>query len=384
MTDIHNTPATPLASVSYRGKTYPVSIDFVVDDLFWSGVDLRQCSQSKDRLALIEAFARANDWRLRKRAAESDGLTPACAAKLSRDAAFEVRLALSDNGKALSLLSAQDVIALGETDSSVAVNLIGWGSPFDDETRMHLANIFMSYYGALDEIQAGVIAKSMSESCRRTRRRRKALYREELDRCEDEGIRLDMTAANVARFQFGELSAALAPDEVIDVLDHLKETDETFADHLGDWLEYPDVEVLEHLARDIVVKPFDILMLLTRGGRKVGLAALKNEHAAGLSTQAIRNFIGSDPSALEDVLFSDYFGSMQTRIAKMYRDDADAELHMVVNRFEVKQAEEAHWFEDSADDTVNDDCDVEVYVTEDEDDDEADGKTTAVEDKKAD
>lgn len=359
-------------SVTIARHTYPLSNDFVAKELFWSGVE-SYTDERPERADLANFFAESSDYRLREVAAQSTGLTRKSALRLSKDVCYSVRNHISQNSQALELLPAKALILLGQSDHSIAANLVNSFTPFDEATRRNLAVKFIRYFSEDEAFKIKDILTSLQQE------RLKPILAQKVERRSVSKIHMDIEGyeEGVATLNCADMRFSLSSDEVTSIMDHLKTEVPKFSKHISALLDYPDSDVLEYVAQHIVTNPEHLEALLATKSRRIGRSALNNEAANKIGSRALKAFFGSDVAMIEDVLTSD-FDVLQTRIAQIYRQAPDPAIREIVRRYELEAQSCNAWLKRDEDD-FEDDEDEEigtipmppggVYATDDDEDD---------------
>ncbi len=342
---------SPTFTVTICRRTYPLDTEFVTQDLFWDGLDTFG-EVNPQRAKLANLFALSDDYRLRIVAAQSQGLTRENALLLSRDACLRVREYISQNDDALKHLSGRALIALGKSDHTIAANLMGTHSPFDEATRKTLGAELIKHYAHQPVFMVNEIITNMNETARRPR----FVLAPEPETSDKISVSFVRCQKDRAMLNYAGKHCALDACEVTSILDHLLKNPD-FVRNISSLLNYPDIEVLEYVAEHIVTNPRHLEKLLDTGSRRIGRAALNNEAANGVTSLAVKAFLGTDAALIDEILTGNY-DILQNRIAGLYRDDNDSAIREVVARYDREAKSRNAWLNSDEDENEDDDDEI--------------------------
>lgn len=322
-------------SVSFEDHSFPLETTYVINEIFDGGIYL---DDHPERRALVNRFAQSEDYRLRKLAAQSEGLTTENAVKLAQDPCFSVRDYISTNSDATARLNAAQLYALGQTDHAIAGQLIS--SPCTATAQMHkelTVNLLM-HYAKEGEVQLADVVDHLKCNLQDSENWHKDTV-EIVD--VDTPLDFKRRGTGKAKLHYEDLSFELTSDEVLNlIIFHLGENP-AFRSCAYFLVYYPDVAVVDYVAEQLVEDVKLLKRMLLSGSHRIGMAALRNKIAWKLSYSALRSFLKEDADAIEEVL-GDEVGELQLKVARAYRDSASADIRAVVARFDAKYQSDHH------------------------------------------
>lgn len=296
-------------SVLFDNMLYKLDTQFL-SNLFEYGVDPMQLHPERDELAWY--FVRSGNYALQKAAAQSEGLSDDHVKKLIESRNYHVRLALAGNLDAVCKLRVDDLVWLGQCDIKIAQRLLQTLEKGDEKLYHQVSERLLADYEAGD---VGLERDGRIAPCVRLQARcimaDNLYHKPQHSRPGFHGKFCTMRmkhppAKNRAYLRCGYDHFVLDPEEVIEILDHLNDDQavrkELYARHLTWLLQYPDLEVVEHVAEYGLLPAKDLEKFLNVGCHDVGMAALRNDNAVHLSDRAIINFIFGDASSLAELL----------------------------------------------------------------------------------
>ncbi len=333
--------------------------------LFDRGVDPYETHPERDELAM--RFARSNHHGLQEVAAQSEGLSAEDVKALADSRNYKVRLALVDNLDALVKLRIDDLVWLGQGDIKIAETMLQTLKGGDPKLHHRVAERLLADYEAGD---VGHERDSRIAHCVRVQARRimaDNLYHEPThSRPGFIGKYCTMRmkhppVKNRALLYSGYDYFTLDPEEVTLIIDRLWEDKETRREivkrHLDWFLRYPDLEVVEHVAKYCKMPVEALEKFLKVGCHDVGMAALQNDNAHLLSDFAIKNFIYGDASALAELVCR-FTPEMTDRLIALYEDDKN--IGYVIADYRKEEERREHRFDDDDDDLDDDDDEVDT------------------------